>query len=79
MYISPFLVCEIDFDKNRDTVENRAVNIMVYKDSANIDLGGRCEALPVKDSLIDLIELLPFGLSKFLVEMCSQTKKFDFS
>jgi len=51
-----------------------------YKDTPDIDLGGRCDALLAKQPLFDQENHFCLDCLRFLVEQCSQMKgRFDFS
>ena len=50
-----------------------------YKDTHDIDLGGRCDALLAQQPLLDKENRFRLDYLRFLVELCSQIKRFDFS
>ena len=51
-----------------------------YKDTHDINFGGRCDALLAQQPLLDQENRFRLDCLRFLVELCSQIKRrFDFS
>ena len=50
-----------------------------YKDTHDIDLGERCDGLLAQQPLLDQENRFHLDYLRFLVELCSQIKRFDFS
>ena len=50
-----------------------------HKNTSDIDLGGRCEALLAKKPLLDQENRFRLHCPSFMVELCSQIKRFNFS
>ena len=50
-----------------------------YKDTHDINLGGRCDVLLAQQPLLDQENRFRLDCLRFLVELCSQIKRFDFS